>query len=657
MDSIYEDRVKQTNAQVGGTIVQTVGEDLAKRGQYYLTKYYLHFGEQSNKRGEWESINKLYKCIRDDAGSEEGDPCSFIPILTPIIEGQVANIAEPNMTVSILGAHPGDAMYANMLSSGAQYQRERDNFKSMLKDAVRDYLMFGNVIGYTWWDADDCGGRGTWRNDICPLSNVFFDSRIRDTRRLQKAEYIIHEIGFKSIAWARDEYGDAIADSLVKMNNVYHFDAEYGDDDKDSFGLLHIWTRNNKEHNVQLIEMDKRGLILRQSESNTPYYKKMQNEYPFAMVRMNKVAFSIYGFGDGRILEPLQRTVNRLVDEMEIACRFNAQPRTFVDPKAKMDDEQLDNDPSHVIMATNPNSNIRVVDGHGINQVVMTLLGFLLDQAQKATRFSDLMMGTTSSVSATATQVATTGQQGAIGIGDKRSDIGEFIATMTKQGLCLAREFWDEPFWARMGAHDDEYEYLDFTRLDNVPRLVPASYSYKKSWVSQNPGKSIEDAPKHETVEYDSTADEMDDDGNPLYKQGDIVGQDVMFDIKCTLGEGMPTSKIAVYNIILSLAQLQVMDEATGMPRPLLYYTQVKKMIEGLLGIDIGTFENQQLLQAKQMQAQGYNAGMMGNASGINPISASNPAMPMGSSAKMPPTSQDTTIPGAGMTGGRVQGV
>ena len=87
---------------------------------------------------------------------------------------------------------------------------------------------------------------------------------------------------------------------------------------------------------------------------------------------------------------------------------------------------------------------------------------------------------------------------------------------------------------------------------------------------------------------------------------------------------------MALYNIILSLAQLQLIDETTGQPKPLLGYTQAKQMIEDLVGIPI----DDALEEAKQGLT---NAGI--------PL----PQPPLG--GDVGPVNVNPNIPGANMSG------
>jgi K+-transporting ATPase A subunit len=54
-----------------------------------------------------------------------------------------------------------------------------------------------------------------------------------------------------------------------------------------------------------------------------------------------------------------------------------------------------------------------------------------------------------------------------------------------------------------------------------------------------------------------------------------------------SIGEGLPTSKAALLQVVISLSKMTLPDEQTGQPRTLLSYQQVQKLMEDIIGIPI----------------------------------------------------------------------
>ena len=279
-----------------------------------------------------------------------------------------------------------------------------------------------------------------------------------------------------------------------------------------------------------------------------------------------------------------------MFDELITACKFSSQPRIFIDPKAQCDPDQFDNDPSHPIACYDPNVNVKIASAAGINQVVERLIQTLMNEAQKATRYSSLMSGNNPEQTMTATQAGIQSQQGNATINDKRMDISTAVGECIKYAIGLLMEFWTSAEALRISEADEEFEWVDPRQLKNIPVIVPATRNFIEKW------KSIHaDAPEEMHPKWM----QMHSDNVPATKSVD-------FDIRVTIGEGLPSNKIALYNIILSLAQLQLIDEVSGQPMPLLGRQQFKHMAEDLLGLSLEDAKAQemQMQQMQQMQQQ-----------------------------------------------------
>lgn len=580
---IYEDKYEQGLEKYKALREKLNTEDQRKRADFYIDRYNAHVAEMESNITEWESIEELYKCEREIV--KESDPNSFMPVMLPNIEGQAAAMTSNNISANIKGKGFSDQKFAHVGQVINDFVFRENKINQRVKQATRRYLKFGNAVMAFSWDDEAFNNFGL-PSIRCPqVTKVFVDSNIKDMLDFQKAEYIIEEIGYKSILSAREKYGDDYAEALTLGNNGNDFDSESSNDEKYTYTELYVWTRNNKQHNLQRIVMSKCGLILEESDPEEPYYKYVGNKYPYSFAGLYPDEGSFYKFGDGKLLSKVQILMNKLYDEVITACRFSSQARTYVDPSADMDPDQMDNDPSHPIIARKPRENILTALGGGINNVVFLLIQNLMTEVQKITRFSSLMTGNSTGNRLTATQAGIQLQQGTTGIDDKRGDISDMLADAAEYCLGLCMQFWSAAQALRISEDKDEFEWVDARQLANIPVMVPSDSKYEKRWKEKNPGVEM---PKFVQLEAE--------------ENGEVIQRtkQVAFDINVSIGEGLPTNKMALYNIILSLAQLQVPDETTGQPRSILGYQQVRSMIEDMLGIPL----DDALAQAQQMQQQ-----------------------------------------------------
>jgi len=581
---IEEDKTEQKKTSKPCDYFMT--EEQKLRGEYYLEEYRLRKAEVDKYYEEWYEIEKLYACNRDPVASDPSFPLSFIPLITPVVEGQVASMMESGVEYTHVTDVPSHQPMMLKLDAASDYIRRKQRAPQFFKDYARYYDLLGNCWLSISWEKDFSKSKtkpsGFPRLNVPPLRTVFADGRIKDYKDLQYSEYIIQEIGFVPIYWARKEYGDEKAEAISSGSYEYQGsnpDTSY--DDSKSFTLLHVWTRTNEEGNLQLIEMDTNGFILRESDSSKPYYEGVDNEYPFWFGRMIPQLGQFYGFGDGKILKPMQETVNNLADELELAARFSAQTKIVVDPKAKMDVDQLDSDPSTFAIAENPHQNILQLQAGGVNPVVQSMIEFLLREAQRVVRFSDVMTGQAQAASSTATAINSQLVQGSVGIKDKKSDISQAMEWADRYSLKLCLKKWSKPFWAKLAT--DYSEFIDPQMIGTAPAAMPTS-SKTVEKILNLPNLDPSKIPAFEEVRD---------------KNGNIVMQDIDFDVRVVLGNGIPKGRTDMYNILLGLAQMQVMDE-NGQVKPLITAKRLKEMMEQTLGMKLTTSGEE--FAAKQAQ-------------------------------------------------------
>lgn len=595
--AIYEDNYQQDDAfQKARDELMT--EEQQKRVDFYLSKYHEGKADLEERVQEWEEIHRAYKGERTDIiDDDDMEKQVAVNVILTQIEGQVSSMQTANITGSYQGVGFSDQKFARTAGIVGDFILKRNNARQIVKKAGRRYLQFGYAVLTTYWDDEALDNFGLPRLECLKPGTVIFDDKIDDiVDDLERCDYIIHEVGSRSIMWARKKYGDEIADAIQLGNNDPGF--EYKDTDNDeSFTYLRVWTRNNEYENLQLLEISLCGILLSESDPSEPYYKHIFNRYPFFVAGLYKDESDQYYFGDGKILLSMQKVINKLYDEIILAIKFSSQGRTYADPNSKLNPAEFaEADPSKVIYANNPHQYIKTERGAGLNEVVFSLLTQLLDKVQEVTRFSALMTGNDPGRAMTATQAGIQMQQGITGIDDKRADLSKALGDALSYAIGLCMEFWSAAKAFRVADNDDQFEWIDVRQFREIPELIPASREYIENFKKNNP--NAETVPEYMQLEIE------DGDGKrkPATKQLEL-------DISVNIGEGIPNNKIALYNIILQLSQLVLVDEVTGQPRPLIGFRQFKQMVEDYLSIKIDDntddYEAYQQLQQALMAQTG----------------------------------------------------
>ena len=621
---IWEDQYDQDSRTA---LLDVMDKKQLERADFYMTEYNTLKAEVEPVTQEWQEIEELYHGDRDDIDAKDDTcPNAFVNIILPQVEGQVAAMTEQNITANFKGVGVSDQSFARTANIIMRQVFKHNKIKQKVKRAGRRYTMFGNAAMVYGWDDEAFDGMGMPTIETPFPGHILVDGKIKNMEDYQKADFIIHVKGHMSIMWARKVYGDKIADAITMGNNDSAFDSEASGDDDKSFTLLHIWTRNNEQGNLQRIDMSLCGVILEESDPKEPFYTYVRNQYPITFAGLYPREGQFWRFGDGKLLEPLQKLINKIFDEIVLAVRFAAQSRTFVDPVAQMNPDDYDKDPYHPIMCKNPQTSIYSVPGKGIDVVIFNLINLLFQKAQEMTRFSALMSGNSTGEDMTATQAGIQMQQGNTGINDKRTDISAMLEDAAPYCLGLCMQFWPAAVALRVSDNEEDFEWVDARQLTAIPKMVPASAEFENEYKKRNPKSKKKPQWMQHIME----------DGTPATKI-------VALDADVSIGEGLPTNKVALYNIILSLAQMQLIDQM-GQPRPLMYYEQVKTQVEDLLGIKIDNITPQAM------------APQVAGALGLNPQMAGMPNVPnMPAGGSLRPINQDANIPGAN-AGGQMKG-
>lgn len=579
----YEEEQRTQNTTNNWNELMTAEEQL--RGNYYAQQYRIRRAELDKYKDEWDYLQELYQCERAGNPDDLSYPNSFIPIITPAIEGQTASIMDTDIDYRHLTNNPAHRSAMKKLDAASDYNRKKSGFRQHMKDFTRYYSLLGNAWVYISWEKgyskkkSNPGGYASI--EIPPLLSVIVDGRIKDSKDYQNAEYIILERGYQSIAWAKKEYGEELGNAVSSgYQRLEGNDPDISFDDRYTFMLLEVWTRSNEQHNLQKIEMDTNGLFLRVSDPSKPYYLHVDNEYPFKMARMLPQLGKFYGVGDGAILRRIQETVNKLVDEVEVSARFSSQTRTVVDSDCQFAAEQFTSNPSDIAYCKDPRQNILQLPGTGLNQVVFNMIELLNREWQKAIRFNEAMTGNTQGSSATATQINTQMSQGSVGIKDKKHDIAEAMAGADEYSLKLCLEMWDKPFWASLG--EDSSEMIDPESMSLMPTAIPTSSSSMESLIKQiKTNGYMENLPK--LSEYETATDS--------FKNEILDALD--FYTKVIIGEAIPKGRSDTYNMLMGLSQLSVINKE-GQTEPLMSAERAREAFEDVLGMKLSTNKEEQ---------------------------------------------------------------
>lgn len=546
-----------------------------------LDKIKQNIGHMGEYYERWESEEEAY---RGDQVEEINKPNVRVNIVNAQISGQVAALTEQNIAVSCRGEGPSDQGYANWARVGLEWALRQNHIKRKIARHEKSRELFGPGVFKLYWDPDAINGFGLPTITVVPLNSFLVDMKITDIENLQQAEYIAEIIGPRSKAWAIDEYDKrAYAINYGSSDLRSLFTRNKTQDDEDSFYLIQVWTKTKGK--LRLLEISDDGILLYDSFEDMgekPFYR--YNKYPYWVTNMYEEEGKLFGFGDGKLLKPLQDWINQLYDQIIEAAKPNL---ILFDPASEVDVDDLDisNGP---VPCIDPNRNVREIARGNVNNALWQLLNNMHIEVQRVTRFSELMQGQ-STRSKSATESAIQQQQGGLAVDFKKMMVQETLQDVAKYMLDMMMEKYEGGRMFRIDEDKEDYEWIDFRQMDNVPVMRPATQGYIQEFGARYPDAEM---PKWEEL--------RDEQGNPVTKSVDL-------DIEITIGAGLPKNKVFLYQMLQSLSALVVEG------RNVITWDEIRKFAKDFLGLPLEEAPPQ------PMMPQGMPPGMPGMPTGQPP--------------------------------------
>jgi hypothetical protein len=546
----------------------------------YIAKLNDRIGDMSALFAEWEDIEKHY-C--NDQAEIPKRPNSRVNLMNANIEGQVSQLVEQNIAVVTRGEGPSDQSYAGWARIGLDWTLRKNHVKRILDVHERRRLLFGVGVLNVCFDHDAIGKFGLAKIHPTPLNMLFVDGSIKDVLRFNESEYMC-EIVYVSKTYMKDRFVKDKASAVDYGNYVYRdngvFSPSDSVDDENTAPLILLWSR--QEGKLRLREVSGCGLLLYDShkkggrkdnqknveESIKSYYKYVDDRYPYFLTGMYPIEGDLYGFGDGKLILPLQKLINELYDKIRICARPNL---ILIDTNADVSLEDFDEnslEPRYYDGSAVQGMPIHKVEYGIINQGWWALLDKIHDEIQRITRFSDLMIGQAKSAD-TATEASIQLQQGNASTNHKKLMLQETLIEVCEYCLGLMMEFYTEAKAFRISEDKDEYEWIDFREMTTVPVKKPATEAFSKMYSENNADVK---PPEWELIE---------ENGKPKTKRVDL-------DIEINIGAGLPKNKVFLWQMAQQLASMRTVDMA-GQEKPAITYEELRNFMRDYLGIPLKT--------------------------------------------------------------------
>ena len=537
-------------------------------------------GDMSALYTEWAEIEDYYE---NEIAEIKDMPNTRINILNSNVEGQTAMIQDQEISVMTEGESSADDEFADDARIGLEWTLRRNRFKKIVKSFIRKYTKFGAGCFTVAFDPKAVNNFGLTKIYSTSLTNIFVDGKLKDPLRFQECDWVA-EAMLTSKTQLEVYYGKDKANAVVYGNNsingkaIFNVDDSY--QDQSATTLIKWWSRTDGK--LRLREFTGDGTLM--YDSHKPgtrkenqkeydyvcksYYKYVQDKYPFFFSFQYEREGNFWAMGDGKLLLPIQKLINRLYDNILICSRPDIP---LIDTRSNIDVEEIGEnslgpipydgeelqgaDPVHTIKWDTTNNNW------------FPLISALHNEAQRVTRFADIMTGQSSKSVNTATEAAIQQQQGSKATDDKKSDIQTTMSEMCEYILGIMVEKYHKGKSFKVKDNSSEYRWIDFRDMAHVPVRIPATKEFRDKFMKNNKDK----IPQWQLL--------TNGDGNPTTKC-------IELDIEINIGAGLPKNKAFITKFLQDLAQVTLITQ-DGMQRPAIFWDEFREFMQKYVGLPI----------------------------------------------------------------------
>jgi len=527
--------------------------DERKLAQKYLD-YYKSAWKDKDTRGlfdKWQEIETYWEgeC---NLPEEDTDPGSNTNIVHPNIEGQVASMCQQTIAVLAQPRSPSEIPFADTTSTILEWVKDKNKMVRKIDVHERRRAKFGTGVFRVFFDPDYMDGFGLPTIEACNPAYVFFDPTITDIYRMQEGRFVIETIN-KSINSARmnDDYDEervkAIEPGYSPMESDDLFDENEGETDeisKDSYLHMLVFTIEKKdgERRLRLVEMSGCGVILYDSfDSDKTFFDKPK--FPYFATPMFYREGCLWAKGIAELLINTQDIIDDLDDQIRINARLTGNPQKLVDSSAGIDIEKWTNEPGLNIPCNDINA-AKYMETPGMPNYIIDRRKYAVEyEGQRITRFSDQQTGQKQTGVDTATEALALQQAGAVGIDHIKGLLEETLSEVFEYVLEMVKEYYTEEQAFKITDKKNEFIWFRGSKLKDIPQLIPASEQFIRSQVENNLSQLMPD-PNFTPEPWMPLTDI-----NEFGEQEEMT-KDAAFDIKVTVGAGLPNNKAFLWTMI-----------------------------------------------------------------------------------------------------------
>ena len=399
----------------------------------------------------------------------------------------------------------------------------------------RRRLKLGTSVFKVYFDPK--ANKGDGQIIIDPISPVCFfpDPKVKTTWQLQDADFVIHAT-MKSLTYIKATFGEraelvtAQADpslSLEIFDGEGDSSSEHG---RNKVMLVERWARTAKG-GLRLTQVAD-GVLLYDSEllpkgegkPKESFYRHCQ--YPFVIVNCYPVEGRLWGMGDVELLMPTQDIINDLDDQIRINARLTGNVQHVVGTASGINPRKWTARAGLKIPARDPGA-WRPVTPPPLPSYILNRRVEAKQESEIISGRPDVTEGRRSGGLRAASAILALQEAGNRRVKHKKIFLEDGLSQVTSLCVEYIKEFFTEEHAYRIMGRKPGYIWFRGSDLLKVPKKLPV------------PGVD---------GQYQPLAGEG---GEPVTKEAE-------FDIRMSIGAGLPSNRSFLYQTILELVQYNI---------------------------------------------------------------------------------------------------
>lgn len=506
--------------------------------------------ESLGLHSNWRTFEDYVRGEQNPPESEE-DPGSVTNIIFPILASQISDLVDEPLEVMVIGEEPSDQVFAEDVRHILEWIQFRNRLTFKLDRAEWRRLKFGTCPWKVYYEPPRLGGNGSIIIEPISPVNVFPDPKIKEPWQLNEGDFIIHAM-WKPINWlkAHPVYGENAKDLKPMQSSSYNITIFEGEDSETTREttanrafVIEIWMRGEKGQLVRKVIANETKLY--DSEKDPQFGDKSFYEhgrYPFVFIPCYQVEGRLWGMGDVELLIPTQDLVNDLDDQIRMNARLMGNIQIVVGMASGINPKKWTNRPGLKIPARDDKAWSPVQPPNLPSYIIQRRIQ-AMQEAEIISGRPDVVEGRRPSGLRAASAILALQEAGNRRARHKKLFLQEGLSQIFELCVDYLKEFFTvEQAFRVLGKDPSKAEYIWFrgSKLKSVPKLVPGS----------KPGQLV-----------------------PLVgENGEEVTKEAQFDIRVSVGAGLPHNKAFLYQTIIELVNIQVItrEEARIFLRDLL---------------------------------------------------------------------------------------